>query len=67
MVKAPDAVGRATTALGSGFLAMLGRMGTAEEQAETIVFLASDEASYLSGVILNNDGGQLALHSGVML
>lgn len=45
----------------------LGRMGTADEQAEAIAFLASDEASYLSGVILNNDGGQLALHSGVMM
>lgn len=45
----------------------LGRMGTPDEQADSIVFLASDEASYLSGVILNNDGGQLALHSGVMI
>ena len=45
----------------------LGRMGTAEEQAEAIAFLVSDEASYLSGLILNNDGGQLALHSGVMM
>jgi NAD(P)-dependent dehydrogenase (short-subunit alcohol dehydrogenase family) len=45
----------------------LGRMGTPGEQAESIAFLASDEASYLSGVILNNDGGQLALHSGVMI
>ena len=45
----------------------LGRMGTIEEQAEAIAFLASDAASYLSGVILNNDGGQLALHSGVMM
>jgi len=45
----------------------LGRMGTVQEQAETIAFLASDEASYLSGVILNSDGGQLALHSGVMM
>ncbi len=45
----------------------LGRMGTAGEQAESIAFLASDAASYLSGVILNNDGGQLALHSGVMM
>lgn len=45
----------------------LGRMGTALEQAEAIAFLASDEASYLSGLILNNDGGQLALHSGVMM
>ena len=45
----------------------LGRMGTAAEQADTIAFLASDEASYLSGLIMNNDGGQLALHSGVMV
>ncbi|MDB5455444.1 MAG: short-chain dehydrogenase/reductase [Caulobacter sp.] len=45
----------------------LGRMGTAQEQAETIAFLASDEASYLSGLVLNNDGGQMALHSGVMM
>jgi NAD(P)-dependent dehydrogenase (short-subunit alcohol dehydrogenase family) len=45
----------------------LGRMGTASEQADTIAFLASDEASYLSGLIMNNDGGQLALHSGVMV
>ena len=45
----------------------LGRIGTASEQADTIAFLASDEASYLSGLIMNNDGGQLALHSGVMV
>ena len=45
----------------------LDRMGTATEQAQTIAFLASDEASYLNGVILTNDGGQMALHSGVMI
>lgn len=45
----------------------LGRMGTAQEQAEAIAFLASDEASYLTGLILNADGGQMALHSGVMM
>jgi NAD(P)-dependent dehydrogenase (short-subunit alcohol dehydrogenase family) len=37
------------------------------EQAQTIAFLASDEASYLNGVILTNDGGQMALHSGIMI
>ena len=45
----------------------LGRMGTVDEQAESIAFLASDETSCLPGVILNNDGGQPALHSGVMV
>jgi NAD(P)-dependent dehydrogenase (short-subunit alcohol dehydrogenase family) len=45
----------------------LDRMGTAMEQAQTIAFLASDEASYLNGVILTNDGGQMALHSGIMI
>ena len=45
----------------------IGRMGTAAEQADTIAFLASNEASYLSGLIMNTDGGQLAVHSGVMV
>ncbi|MNS42528.1 4-formylbenzenesulfonate dehydrogenase TsaC1/TsaC2 [compost metagenome] len=44
----------------------LGRMSEADEQAEAIAYLASEEASYVSGLIMNADGGQLALHSGVM-
>ncbi|MNJ49296.1 Levodione reductase [compost metagenome] len=44
----------------------MGRMGEADEQAQAIAYLASDEASYVSGLIMNADGGQLALHSGVM-
>jgi NAD(P)-dependent dehydrogenase (short-subunit alcohol dehydrogenase family) len=44
----------------------MGRMGEADEQAQAIAYLASDEAAYVSGLIMNADGGQLALHSGVM-
>ncbi|GEK31169.1 short-chain dehydrogenase [Kurthia zopfii] len=35
----------------------LGRIGEAEEAANTITFLVSDAASYISGVALNIDGG----------
>ena len=38
----------------------LGRMGTPEEVAGPALFLASDDASYVSGVLLFVDGGQLA-------
>lgn len=36
----------------------LGRVGTAEEIAELILFLASDRASWISGISLNIDGGR---------
>jgi hypothetical protein len=39
------------------------RPATADEQARAIRFLASEEASYLTGVILNVDGGSMALKS----
>ena len=35
----------------------LGRLGQPEEIAETIVFLASDDASYITGASIIVDGG----------
>ena len=39
---------------------MLGRVGTTREIASAAVFLASDEASYITGVVLPVDGGWTA-------
>ena len=38
----------------------LGRLGLSEELANAIVFIASDEASFITGHILNVDGGHTA-------
>src|SRR6185369_16786852 len=38
----------------------MGRLGLSEELAEAIVFMASDEASFITGHILNVDGGKTA-------
>ena len=35
----------------------LGRIGTAEEAAQAIAFLASDEASFITGQVLAPNGG----------
>jgi 3-oxoacyl-[acyl-carrier protein] reductase len=35
----------------------LGRIGAPEEVAKAVAFLASDEAAYITGHILNVDGG----------
>lgn len=36
----------------------LGRLGTAEEVASAVVFLASDEASFITGITLDVNGGR---------
>lgn len=41
----------------SGFMTSLGRVGDSQELADTIVFLASDKASYIHGTIVVVDGG----------
>jgi NAD(P)-dependent dehydrogenase (short-subunit alcohol dehydrogenase family) len=38
--------------------APLGRLGLSEELANAIVFIASDEASNVTGHVLNVDGGK---------
>ena len=38
----------------------MGRLGLSEELADAIVFIASDEASYITGHVLNVDGGHTA-------
>jgi NAD(P)-dependent dehydrogenase (short-subunit alcohol dehydrogenase family) len=53
-----------TDAMGDGFAAIvstipLGRAAAPEEIAEAIVFLASDRASFVNGVSINVDGGQM--------
>jgi NAD(P)-dependent dehydrogenase (short-subunit alcohol dehydrogenase family) len=44
----------------AGGLIPLGRIGTPEDVAGPALFLASDDASYINGVLLFVDGGQLA-------
>jgi len=39
----------------------IGRMGTPQEIAEVIVFLASPRASYITGAIISADGGYTAI------
>jgi NAD(P)-dependent dehydrogenase (short-subunit alcohol dehydrogenase family) len=36
----------------------LGRLGLSEELANAIIFVASDEASFITGQVINVDGGK---------
>jgi NAD(P)-dependent dehydrogenase (short-subunit alcohol dehydrogenase family) len=38
----------------------MGRLGLSDELANAIVFIASDEASFITGHFLNVDGGKTA-------
>ena len=37
----------------------LGRLGTPEDVANAVLFLASDEAAYITGTTIVVDGGQI--------
>lgn len=41
----------------AGFMTSLGRVGDSQELADTIVFLASDKASFVHGTVVTVDGG----------
>ena len=44
----------------------LGRLGKAEDVANAVYFLASSEASWITGVTLNVDGGLMAGNAGLV-
>ena len=53
-------VGSAEKKTASAFKVPLGRLGLSDEVAEGIVFIASDEAKFITGHVLNVDGGMSA-------
>jgi NAD(P)-dependent dehydrogenase (short-subunit alcohol dehydrogenase family) len=46
---------------GATALTALGRIGQPGEMAKAVVFLASEDASFITGAALNADGGYTAL------
>jgi len=51
----PESISRAVAAI------PIGRLGTAEEEASLVAFLASDEASFITGATVDVTGGALMI------
>ena len=64
LTNTPAADGRSEDSIRefSESMAMLGRWGRPEEVAKTVAWIASDEASYLTGTTLVLDGGWSRMH-----
>jgi len=58
----PAGIRVVTVAPGAIDMAMLGRWGRADEVAKAVAWIASDEASYLTGTTLVLDGGWSRMH-----
>lgn len=59
---APESVAAEELQRHAESMTMLGRLGTAEEVAASVVWAASDEASYLTGTTITLDGGWTRHH-----